>query len=530
MHRLTFSAEALSIHHQINRTTVGYPDNCGIAALFERCAENWPDATAIVHRGRPLSYRELNRRANALATRLRDLEVTRGDTVGVCVARSCELIVTLVAVLKLGAAYLPFDIDWPDERLREILLVANCGVLVSDQPEAMSARFPPSRVLPVRPSQPVDSPAGETNPAAEVGPDDIAYINFTSGSTGKPKGVPIRHRSIARLVDHACYARLDKRTTLLQLASISFDAATFEIWGALLHGGTCVLYPSEFMRFSELRQVIDAHRVTVVFLTTSLFNAIVDEAPDTLAGVATILTGGEAHSLRHMAMALRYYGDDRVVSVYGPTECTTFATYYPVRRLRPNESALPIGLPIQNTRLYLVDGNRLCAVGEPGEVCLAGPGLSPGYLAMGDATRDRFVDCDIAGQRERLYRTGDRGYFHSDGNLVFQGRLDDQLKINGYRIEPGEILYHINRHPDVKQSHVVVGRNSTGEKTLLAFIVPGSERCTPMSVRDYLSIRLPNYLIPTKIHLCESLPLSSTGKVDRSALLAIHHATEDLAW
>lgn len=528
MHSLVVSAEALSIHHQINQTTVAYPDNSSITELFEHCVERRPDATAIVHQDRTLSYRELNRQANALAGRLRDHGVTRGDAVGVCVDRSPERIIALVAILKCGAAYLPFDASWPDERLRGILHDAGCGVLVSDQPGVMAERIPHSRVLPTRPAGPADVLDGNANPVTKIGPDDIAYINFTSGSTGKPKGVPVRHRSIARLVYNARYARLDEQTTLLHLAPVSFDAATFEIWGALLHGGTCVLYPSNFVRFSELRQVLDAHQVTVIFLTTALFNTIVDEAPDTLNGVNTILTGGEAHSLRHIDQALRWYGDHKVVSVYGPTECTTFATYYPVHRLRQDESALPIGLPIQNTRLYLVNDGRLCAVGETGEVCLAGPGLSPGYLGMPEANRDRFCDCDIDGEQARLYRTGDRGYFLADGNVVFQGRLDDQVKINGYRIELSEIVHHINRHPDVKQSHITIGHNFAGEKTLLAFVVPGGAHCTPISVQEYLTARLPGYLIPSAIYLCEALPLSSSGKVDRRALLAIHDSAGDI--
>jgi D-alanine--poly(phosphoribitol) ligase subunit 1 len=527
IHRLRATSEALSIHHRINQTAVAYPDDCGIAELFERRVERRPDATAVVHRDRTLSYRELNRRANALAARLREAGVARGDSVGACLARSPELIVTLLAVLKCGAAYLPVDPGWPGERQRGILRDAGCRVVVSDRPELMSTRVPGSLVLPMRPGDPPDAPDADADPVTDVSPDDIAYINFTSGSTGRPKGVPICHRGVARLVHGARYARLDEHTTLLQLAPISFDAATFEIWGALLRGGTCVLYPSEFLRFSELKQVIERHRITVVFLTTALFNVILDEAPDALAHVATILTGGEAHSLPHMKTALRRYGEDRVVSVYGPTECTTFATYYPVRRLPPDESALPIGLPIQNTELYLVDGDRLCAVGEPGEVCLTGPGLSPGYLGMPETTRERFIDCEIAGRRERLYRTGDRGRFRADGNVVFLGRLDDQVKIRGYRIEPGEIRHQIDQHPDVKQSHVAVGQRSTGEKILLAFVVPASERCTTASIRGHLTARLPKYLIPASIYLCHSLPLSSTGKVDRGALLAIHEAAEN---
>ncbi|QFG21349.1 amino acid adenylation domain-containing protein [Actinomadura sp. WMMB 499] len=520
MRRLVAAPGALAIHDRINRTAVEYPDDRGVAALFERQAVRTPDATAVVHRERTLSYRELDLLADGLAARLHEAGVGRGDVVGVCCARSPELIAALLAVLKCGAAYLPFDPDWPDGRLRLVLGRARCGVVVTDRPPALRARLPEQRFVPA------DGAAGGAvsgaAPAVRADPDDIAYINFTSGSTGTPKGVPIRHRSIVRLVHAARYARLDEHARLLQLAPISFDAATFEIWGALLNGGTCVLYPSAFLRFSELRKVLEAQRVTVVWLTAALFNTIVDEAPATLASVGTILTGGEAHSLRHIAAALRHYGPDRIVNAYGPTESTTFATYHPVRALDPDGSPLPIGTPIQNTRLYLVDGDRLCGAGETGEVWLAGPGLSPGYLANPAATRERFVERDIGGRRERLYRTGDRGRFRPDGAVVFLGRLDDQVKINGHRIEPGEVVHHLNRHPHVRQSHVVVGATAAGERTLVAFVVPEHEACTAASVREHLRAELPKYLIPSVIHFCAALPLSANGKVDRRALLTLH--------
>ncbi|XVQ06880.1 amino acid adenylation domain-containing protein [Spirillospora sp. CA-255316] len=520
MRRLAVRPEALAIHDRINRTTAGYPDDSGVAALFERQAGRTPDAPAVVHRDRTLGYRELDLLANGLAARLTEAGVARGDVVGVCCARSPELIVALLAVLKCGGTYLPFDAGWPDGRVHSILGRARCAVVVTDRPAELGARLHAQRVVPA------DGTAGGAAPEVHTDPDDIAYINFTSGSTGMPKGVPIRHRSIARLVHAASYARLDEHARLLQLAPISFDAATFEIWGALLRGGTCILYPSDLLRFSELKKVLETERITVVFLTTALFNTIVDEAPATLASVDTILTGGEAHSLRHMAAALRYYGADRIVSVYGPTESTTFATYYPVRGLATDGSPLPIGTPIQNTRLYLVDGERLCAAGETGEVCLAGPGLSPGYLAHPDATRERFVEYDIGGRRERLYRTGDRGRFRDDGAVVFLGRLDDQVKINGHRIEPGEVVHHLNRHPHVKQSYVTAGATAAGEKTLVAFIVPNREACTPASIREHLKAELPKFLIPSAIHFCAVLPLSPTGKIDRRALLALHDSQQ----
>lgn len=519
MESLVCTAEALSIHKEINRTAVPFPDESSVKDLFEDCVDRHFAAVAVVHRDRTLTYGELNELANGLAHVLRSRGVRPGDAVGVCVERSPELIVGLLAVLKCGAAYLPFDASWPDERLRTLFGQARCRRVLTDRDTALAERFPECEVVPATYAEP---PRGRTNPAVPVGPQDIAYINFTSGSTGRPKGVTIQHQAIARLVFGAVYARLDANTTLLQLASVSFDAATFEIWGALLHGGTCVLYPGKHVRLSELKRVLDKHRVTVLFLTTALFNTVVDEAPETLGGLDTILTGGEAHSLKHIEKALRHYGRERLVSVYGPTECTTFATFHPVREVRPEDPALPIGRPIQNTRLYVVDDDTLCAPGETGEVLLAGAGLSPGYLGMPDITRERFIDRDVAGLPERLYRTGDRAYLRADGDVVFQGRQDDQVKVSGFRIELAEVAHHIESHPTVKQAYVMVTERATGEKALVAFVVPHGEVCTTEALRAHLRRRIPGYMVPSGIHLCAALPLTPTGKVDRRVLLSSH--------
>lgn len=523
MDRISCGEKAVSIHRRINQTAQPYPSHDSLKELFERCAARYTDAVAVVHRDRRLTYRSLNDLANAIAARLLEAGVRTGDTVGVCVERSPELIAALLAVLKCGAAYLPVDASWPDARLRTVLRAAGSRLVLGDQTTALAERLPDQRTLSVRSGQ-----AGEEtsprhgNPRTRVDPDDIAYINFTSGSTGRPKGVPIRHRSVARLVFGARYARMGEDSVVLHASPVSFDAATFEIWGPLLHGGTCVLYPASFIRLSELRRVLADQGVTLVFLTTALFNTVVDEAPDVLSGVRTILTGGEAHSISHMGKALAHYGPDRLVSVYGPTECTTFATYYPVRQLPPAGTALPIGRPIQNTRMYVVDRERLCAAGEIGEVWLAGPGLSPGYLGQLDDTDAPFTVCDIDGRRERIYRTGDRGYLLEDGNVVFQGRLDHQVKVNGFRVEIGEVSHHLDQDPTVKQSYVTVTETSAGGKVLVAFVVPAVADCTSTAVRERLGARLPDYMVPSAVHLCGALPLTATGKVDRRTLLTVH--------
>ncbi|WP_339531049.1 amino acid adenylation domain-containing protein [Pseudomonas mucidolens] len=528
MQTLESNSSALALHEHINQTRVPYPEHLSVGELFSRTAARRPDAIALRHQDHQCSYGQLNAAANHLAWYLLAKGVQPGDVVAVSLPRSTELIRVLLAILKAGATYLPIDPDWPEPRIHEVLGQAGCECLVGSEKTRHDARF--SRYQVLTPSAVADATEDRGDPPLTIEADAIAYINFTSGSTGKPKGVPIPHRGITRLVYNARYASLDENSRLLQMAPVTFDAATFEIWGALLLGGTCVLYPDVYIRASRLQQVLQTQKISVLFLTTALFNTLLDEMPQALDSVSTVLTGGEAHSLRHMAKALALYGPGRIVSVYGPTESTTFATYYPLRELRDEDTALPIGFPIQNTRVYLIDQGRLCGHGQSGEVCLAGPGLSPGYLGLPEVNGERFVDCLIGARQERLYRTGDRGHFREDGAIVFQGRIDDQVKINGFRIELGEIAYHLNRHPQVRQSYVTVTESPHGEKSLVAFVIAATASCCPEQLRVDLATQLPSYMVPRRIQFCETLPLSATGKVDHRRLLSTLHPSGEPAY
>ncbi|KUM75152.1 amino acid adenylation domain-containing protein [Streptomyces curacoi] len=516
------SEAALAVHREINRTTTPYPRDSSVVERFVHWVGRRPDAVAVVQEGRTLTYRELNRLANGLARELRDDGVRLGTPVAVCVARSPEMLVALVAVLKCGGTYVPVDPEWPDERLRAVLLDAGCDRVLSDRPGALAQRLDGAgcrvREVAERTLVPVDA-----DPECPAGPDSVACINFTSGSTGRAKGVPILHRGIVRLVHGASYGPLDENSRVLQVTPVTFDIATWEIWAALLNGGTSVMYPAEFVQLSRLDRVIKEGGVNILLLTTALFNSVVDEAPEALETVATITSGGEAHSHRHMAKAVRTYGRGRVVNLYGPTECTCIATHYPVDEPPRQDAPLPIGRPIQNTRLYLLadDARRLCEPGETGEICLAGDGLAVGYLGRPDLTEAAFVHRDIAGVTERLYRTGDLGRLLPGGDVVFEGRRDDQVKINSFRIELGEITHHLNRHPLVQQSCVAV-RDNRGDKSLVAFVVPAGPDASPDGFRQHLAAKLPRYMVPAQIHLCERFPLTPNGKIDRRALLTAH--------
>lgn len=526
MQTLEASAEALALHQRINHTKAPYPKASSVAELFATVAARQTQAPALIHDQWQATYGQLNAAANRLAWQLLEAGVQPGQVVALNLPRSPQLIIALLAILKASAAYLPLDPSWPLQRIEELCHQTDCRWLLTGPEVQENAR--PARCQLLVPKESLASQVDPGNPPLRADGESIAYINFTSGSTGTPKGVPICHRGITRLVFNARYAKLDGNSRLLHMAPVTFDAATFEIWGALLMGGTCVLYPESFIRASRLQRLLQEQRINVMFLTTALFNTLIDEAPQALAGVATILTGGEAHSLRHMAKALDLYGPQRIVSVYGPTESTTFATYYPVHELHPEDTALPIGFALQNTRVYLLKHNRLCTAGETGELCLAGPGLSPGYLGTPTQRQEVFFQCLIGGHQELLYRTGDRCYLREDGALVFQGRLDDQVKINGHRIELAEVAYHFNRLPQVRQCFVTVAQSHLGENYLVAFVIPDNGHCEPQNLRQALSNQLPSYMVPARIQLCPSLPLSPTGKIDRRQLLSNLHPTGEI--
>jgi D-alanine--poly(phosphoribitol) ligase subunit 1 len=527
MQPLMCSAGALAAHRQLNQTAMPYPRDSTVPERFEYWARRRPEAPAVVQGDRELTYRQLNRYANGLAEQLRAAGVRPGTAVGVCVARSPEMLVALLGILKAGGTYVPLDFDWPDERLRHVVTDAACRLVVSDRPAVLTQRldgcgFP---VLPIGERTPRER---DPNPQTRSTAESIACVNFTSGSTGRSKGVPIPHRGIVRLVYGATYGPLHENSRVLQVTPVTFDIATWEIWGALLNGGTSVMHPAEFVRLSRLHDTIRKGRVSIMLLTTALFNSIVDEIPEALATVDTITTGGEAHSLRHMAKAVRAYGPGHVVNLYGPTECTCIATYYPVDDVPPDDAPLPIGRPIQNTRVYLLteDSRRLCEPGESGEICLAGDGLAAGYLNLPELTREAFIHRSVDGVPERLYRTGDRGRLLPSGDLVFEGRWDDQVKVNGFRIELGEITHHLNAHPAVKQSCVVV-RDNHGDRSLVAFVVPADPAVTPAGLRDHLATKVPRYMVPARIHLCDVFPLTPNGKVDRRTLLASYEKSPE---
>ena len=529
-----------------NDTKRNYPCDRCIHELFEAQVERTPGAVAIVFQDKYLTYGELNRRANQLAHYLKKLGVGPEVLVGICMERSLEMIVGLLGILKAGGAYVPLDPAYPKERLafmledtqapalltQEHLIIEDGRSRIEDSDSRFSILDPQFKVLCLDREWENIARESPENPPSEATADNLAYVIYTSGSTGKPKGVGIPHRGVVRLLFGIDYVYLGAEQTFLQLAPISFDASTFEIWGALLHGARCVLFPGTIPHPGELGEVIHKHGISTLWLTASLFNAVIDQAPEALSRVRQLLIGGEALSAPHVRRALSQLNMTEVINGYGPTETTTFACCYHIaRQLNETTCTIPIGRPIANTEVYLLDSNLAAVpVGVTGEVYVGGDGLARGYLNGPELTAERFIPNPFSREPgARLYKTGDLARYLPDGNIEFLGRIDHQVKIRGFRIELEEIETVLADHPGVHQSVAIVREDEPGKNRLAAYVVAKPEFApTTSDLRGFLKDKLPEYMVPSAFVMLDALPLTPNGKLDRKALPAPDPSRPDL--
>jgi len=513
-----------------NETATDYPRDNTVAELFEEVAVTHPNSTAVICDGRQLTYAELNVRANRLAHRLRRMGVGAETMVGCCIERSLELLVALAAILKAGGAYVPLDPLYPKDRLDFLLEDTGAPVMLTQR--ALVSTVLAGRETPFVCVDELDhtlQSTDDTNPPAVGGPATLAYVMYTSGSTGQPKGVMVENRAIVRLVRNTNYCHFGDDGVFLQFAPISFDASTLEIWGPLLNGGRLVVTPPRASSLGELGKVIREQGVTTLWLTAGLFNLMVEQRLEDLRHVRQLLAGGDVLSPWHVRMVLESLPHCRLINGYGPTENTTFTcchTMLPGERV-PNP--VPIGRPISNTQVYILD-ERLQPVppGKTGELYASGDGVARGYLNNPDATAEKFVSNPFALEADaRMYRTGDLARWREDGVIEFLGRVDNQVKILGHRIEPGEIETVLRMHKDVKEICIVPHTEETGSKHLVAYYVPSDPSSSPPDLREFLRRKLPQYMVPGLFVPMTSMPLSPNGKVDRAALPAPVFAPEN---
>jgi aspartate racemase len=462
-----------------------------------------------------------------LAHFLRALGIGPETIVGLSMRRSLDLIVGTLAILKAGGAYLPLDPDYPNERLAMMLDDAKVPVLLTES--ALLGKLPAqdARIICIDRRQiPEENSANPTN---RTDANNLAYVMFTSGSTGRPKGVMIEHRSIVRLVRETNYADFGPDNVFLQSAPITFDASTFEIWGALLNGARLSIMPDGVPSLEELGRAIRENGVTTLWLTAGLFHLMVDERIEDLKPLRQLLAGGDVLSTKHVQKVLDSL-DCALINGYGPTENTTFTCCYSIPRGARVGSSVPIGMPISNTQVYVLDSNlEPVPVGEVGELYIGGDGLARGYLNQIDLTAERFITSPFPElSSARLYGTGDLARQMPDGTVEFVGRADNQVKIRGFRIELEEIEVALTSQPGVREAVVIARELATADKQLVAFIV-GSPQTTPeiCGLRAHLERTLPDYMIPAFIFVLPALPLDPNGKVDRRALgLMIPHEVD----
>ncbi|MBE9214964.1 amino acid adenylation domain-containing protein [Plectonema cf. radiosum LEGE 06105] len=560
---LTVSEQQLFI--EWNQTAIEYPRDKCVHQLFEEQVAQTPNNTALVWQNQELNktytYDELNIKVNQLAHHLIGLGVKPQTPVGIYLERSPEAIIGILAILKAGGIYVPLDPAYPQERLNFMLEDAGVKVLITN-----SKTSPPTPLLskergdetsvqtPLLNKERGDEAQlyrGEVinldnnweiinqnsaeNPIELLTPENLAYIMYTSGSTGIPKGVCTTHRGIVRLVKSSNYVNLSAEEIILQAAPISFDASTFEIWGALLNGGKLVLLPTQKLSLKELGETLEKYHISTLWLTAGLFHLMVDEQPQSLKGVRQLLAGGDVISPIHAQKLQQIHPNCQLINGYGPTESTTFACCYSIPKNHPADKPIPIGYPISNTQVYILDNYlQPVPIGVPGELYISGDGLARGYLNRAELTAEKFIpnpffegktsppsplltkERGVRKDGVRLYKTGDRVRYRGDGAIEYLGRFDNQVKIRGFRVELGEVETALSQHPQV-QEVVVILQNQDNIQRLVAYVV-STEEITNTNLRSFLSDKLPEYLIPSIFISLPKLPLTANGKVNRRAL------------
>lgn len=525
------AAERHSLLSTWNATASLYPQQHSLSQLFEQQVACDPNAVALRCGEEALSYQQLNEQANQLARLLIEQGVGTETRVGIALERTPGLIVGLLAILKAGGTYVPLDPTYPQPRLQVLCEQAQVNVLLSQRTFAQRFPFVETIIL-------LDEEQGRLQQRASsnlhrpILPQQLAYIMYTSGSTGQPKGVMVTQRNVVRLVKGTSYACFDPQEIFLHISPLSFDASTFEIWGALLNGACLVLCPQQRSSLEELLAVIEQYQVSTLLLTTALLHQVVERYVQRLQGVRQLLTGGDVLSVSHAQSVVRNLPGCRMINGYGPTEGTTYTTCYQLEDAEEVETSVPIGRPLANTRVYVLDASGSpVPIGMAGELYVGGDGVARGYLGDVALTAQRFLPDPFSQQPgQRLYKTGDLVRYRPDGTIEFMGRIDQQMKIRGFRIEPGEIEVVLRQHPLIRDVLVMSREDTPGEKRLVAYVIFDEEyELNSSEMRSYLQQHLPEYMIPTAFVRLDQFPLTpSGGKINRQMLPAPDNSRPEL--
>ncbi|MCZ0983648.1 non-ribosomal peptide synthetase [Streptomyces diastatochromogenes] len=487
-----------------------------IHARFAEQARRTPDAVAVASGDVTLTYRQLDQRANRFARGLLQAGVRPGDPVAILMERSPDVVVSMLAALKVGAFYLPLHDAYPLERMQQIMDRAGSPLLLAD-PATDRRGLPRTSAVHFPATDRGTAVALTTDVDVTTGPDATAYVIHTSGSTGEPKGVAVSHRGVLGLAGDSCWDG-DAHRRVLALAPYAFGVSTYEVWVPLLRGGTIVLPPPGDFDVRTVRGLIEREDITALHVTAGLFRLFAEEAPDSFATVREVLTGGDVISPTAVRRVLDACPGLVVRAMYGATEVSSFAAYATLTAPYEPAAAIPVGRPMDTVDARLLDEDlRPVPDGEVGELYIAGERLALGYHGRPDLTAERFVE-EPGVPGSRMYRTGDLMRRRADGLLEFAGRVGDQVKIRGFRVEPAEVEHVLARQPGVAHAAVVAREQEGGEKRLLAYIVPKTPGLDEAELRAAALAVLPDYMVPAAFVELSALPLTANGKLDRAAL------------
>ncbi|KAF9945069.1 hypothetical protein BGZ70_004082, partial [Mortierella alpina] len=503
-----------------NSTEQPYPDNSCLHQVFEDQVELSPEAIAIVHDGRTFTYRELNSQANGIACQLINAGATPGDYILLLLDRSVELIASQIAVLKIGAAYVPIDINTPTDR--QAYIAADCGskFVVTDESTTVPVDIQ-GMIIRVARKQEQTAEMKIDSSGSTSSSHDTAYVMYTSGSTGQPKGVMVPHRGVVRLAINNGFTEVDSNDRVAFVANPTFDASTFDVWVPLLNGACIVILDREtLLDPHRLSAALDCHRITLLFLTPALLQQYVDILGPALSKLRFLMAGGEQGMVETYAALAKHEGRVCAINGYGPTEASVYSTAYRVTSATGQLKRLPIGRPISNTRVYVLDEFLTpVPIGTVGELYIGGAGVANGYLNLPKQTAERFLpDPFTKAQGARMYKTGDLVRYLPDGNLVFLGRNDSQVKIRGFRVELGEIEARLAEHTLVREAVVLTVGEGSDNKRVVAYVLAEPHEDLIRTLRDFLTANVPEYMVPSAFVRLDAFPLTNNGKIDRRAL------------
>ncbi|WP_027338802.1 non-ribosomal peptide synthetase [Halonatronum saccharophilum] len=500
--------------YEFNNTATCFPKNKTLQEIFEKQVFKHRDEIAVKLEDQELTYSQLNERANQLARSLREKGVKVGQVVGLMVERSLDMMVGIWAIIKSGATYLPIEPNYPRERIEYMLEDSKAKVILGHINLINKLEYG-GKIIDITEKNLYKG--DKANLENLNSPNDIVYIIYTSGTTGRPKGILTTHYNISRVVKNTNYININSNDRILQLSNYAFDGSTFDIYGAFLNGAKLVMITQDkLLEVDKLAKLIKREKITIFFVTTALFNILADNHLKQLKGVRKILFGGERISVPHARKALDYLGKDKLIHVYGPTETTVYATYYYINEIDKEADNIPIGSPIANTEVYILDeNNKSQPIGVPGELCIAGDGLAKGYLNRPEKTAEVFVDNTFS--EGKMYRTGDLVKMLDDGNIEFIGRIDHQVKIRGFRIELGEIQSKLLEYFAIKEA-IIIAKGEKGSVDYLCAYITGNRDLTVAELRKFLSKDLPDYMVPSYFIQLDKMPLTQNGKIDRNKL------------